>query len=286
MLLFSALFSAQRLSVHKSFFHPLVVIAAYQTSLSYSAHADCLYTRAFFHCCLLGAKHNILLSTCRVLRGLSLSRHLSSSHCIFSCWASPTLQPVPSCQASSLLLPLVGCLAAGLETSKLLAGLHCNAASNPCKVLFRLCLQFFVVGDAPSSGICTTPCINVPFTCCVLLGTVLPPTLPLKHMDADADACDARKVYRVDSKHAFWHGCRAAAKYPNHGRIVVTQLSIGVGIPMTILLLKASTSINMLSCCNNTSMCTLTHSCHSTKVQCQLSPDAGCLLPIMRKRLL
>lgn len=35
-----------------------------------------------------------------------------------------------------------------------------------------------------------------------------------------------------------WIGDKAAAKYPNHGRIVVTQLSIGVGIPMTILLLK------------------------------------------------
>ena len=36
----------------------------------------------------------------------------------------------------------------------------------------------------------------------------------------------------------LWGACRAAGKYPKHGRIVVTQLSIGVGIPMTILLLK------------------------------------------------
>ncbi len=53
-------------------------------------------------------------------------------------------------------------------------------------------------------------------------------------------------LQQMDSKQAFWDGCRAAAKYPNHGRIVVTQLSIGVGIPMTILLLKASTGTNML----------------------------------------
>ena len=114
-------------------------------------------------CSGLGAKHDILLVTCRVLRGLSLSRRLSSSHCISSCWASPTLQPVPSCQASSLPLPLVACLAAGLETSKLLARafarMHCTAACDPCKMLFRSHLHFFRVGNAPSSVICTTPCI-------------------------------------------------------------------------------------------------------------------------------
>ncbi len=53
-------------------------------------------------------------------------------------------------------------------------------------------------------------------------------------------------LQQSDSKHAFWVACRAAAKYPNHGRIVVTQLSIGVGIPMTILLLKASAGANIL----------------------------------------
>ena len=33
--------------------------------------------------------------------------------------------------------------------------------------------------------------------------------------------------------------CRSAALFPNHGRIVVTQFSIGVGIPLTMFLLKA-----------------------------------------------
>ncbi len=115
-------------------------------------------------CSGLGAKHDILILTCRVLRGLFLSRHLSSSHCISSCWASPTLQPVPSCQASSSPLPLVACLAAGLETSKLLARLlacmHCTAACDPYKMLFRSHLHFFRVGDTPSSGMCTTVCIQ------------------------------------------------------------------------------------------------------------------------------
>ena len=32
---------------------------------------------------------------------------------------------------------------------------------------------------------------------------------------------------------------RSAALFPNHGRIVVTQFSIGVGIPLTMFLLKA-----------------------------------------------
>ncbi len=92
-------------------------------------------------CSDLGAKYDILILICRVLRGLFLSRHSSSSHCTSSCWAFPTLQPVPSCQASSLPLPLVACLAAGLETSKLLARLlacmHGTAACNPYKMLFR-----------------------------------------------------------------------------------------------------------------------------------------------------
>ena len=32
---------------------------------------------------------------------------------------------------------------------------------------------------------------------------------------------------------------RSAALFPNHGRIMVTQFSIGVGIPLTMFLLKA-----------------------------------------------
>ena len=72
----------------RAFFHTCLVIAAYHASLSYSAHDDCLRTKSLLS--LLpticsGAKHDILLLTCRVLRGLSLSRHWSFSHCIFSC---------------------------------------------------------------------------------------------------------------------------------------------------------------------------------------------------------
>ena len=49
-----------------------------------------------------------------------------------------------------------------------------------------------------------------------------------------------------------WYLCRAAEKFPNHGRIVVTQLSIGVGIPMTIILLKVHSSAPASTLCSIT----------------------------------
>ena len=44
---------------------------------------------------------------------------------------------------------------------------------------------------------------------------------------------------------------RSAALFPNHGRIVVTQFSIGVGIPLTMFLLKA----RMCSCPSFCGLC-------------------------------